>query len=260
MTDMYSRHDRGRIDQLVISRPVYGAEKLVAAAVAIGEHVFGSDRTGFIGLPDEVVSEEQGVSLDEIVPVTQPRTRVIDADNLALRMFEVWSPRDRNDNGRFRYAARLLVEKGGRVFSPVHQDDPGAPKRRTSTLYGRLSAIGLDYDVMDQTDIAIRCFGLTEPVAPHTDGLVHLSLGLHPTDTVSRMLVAQARACQDSLGEVAKKIGYPAGVPQVHIPFCSLPSAITREQGNEFVSLLSEHIESAKLRVGGVVPEVISQN
>lgn len=258
MTGEYSVAERVDMDQLVIERPVFDAEKLVAAARHIGQLVFGEDSAGLIDIPNPQRSGELDIQLSDIVAVSVPRVRVVDPEQLKLRMFELWAPRELNHDGRFRNAAGKLIRRAERVYSPIIKpgEEPG-PKYRTSTLYAMFDRIGFDFGVFDQTDVPIRCEALGNPVIPEDDERIHLSLLLHPTDNVSRMLNRQAKACLRGLGDISKRVTYPSAVSIVHVPFCSLPADALQSDYDKFVELTTEQVQDAQLRIGGVKPQVI---
>lgn len=248
--------ERHNMDGLVIDRPVFDAEKLVAATRFIAAEVFGEESAGLIAVSDEEASREHDIPLKTLVSVGLPRVRVAEPEDLRLRQYELWSPHALNHEGKFRYAARQLIRRAEKVYRPVVPGPEGSPKYKTSGLYAVLTRIGLEHGFLDQTDIPIKAWSLSRPTDPDQHGRVHLSIALHPTDAATNMLVAQSKACQQGIAEISKRVAYPSGVTDVHMPFCTLPASMTAEQGERFVGLVEEQVRDASLRVGSVMPQV----
>ena len=251
---MLDRQFTGRepVSELLIYRQVSGAAEFLAQALHWSREIFGDETQGIIRVPQ--VEAEESFAVDQIVSVGFPRCNIVDPDNLVLRMFDMWSPRQFNDAGRFRFAARRAVAVAEKVYSPIQKEsDTGKEKFRTSSLYQALDSIGHEFDIFDQTDVPIRVAGVEQVDMATGSKRIELGLGLHPTDRATTMLLRQSRMCLTALGMHSKRVAYPATTLHVDIPFASLPADTTPQDGNEFVGRIVPYLEGLNLRLGGVL-------
>ncbi|MCA9330024.1 hypothetical protein KDA11_05220 [Candidatus Saccharibacteria bacterium] len=241
-------------DTLLISRRVYGGRKIVASAIEIGRHLFGDQPAGFIEIPNLQQSAKFGMSVNTLTPVTLPSVKVVDPDELILKMFERSAPRNQNFNGKFNYATNKLISDTQSIYrSKSREEDESGVRYRPSGLYETLTRIGLDYDVFDQSDIPIKIGGLINTSTDtKPDGATQLSLSLHPTHLMTKMIIQQADICRSGLARQSVKVGYPYAPHQIHIPLCTLPGDASLTQESEFINQMLPLVIGAELRAGGV--------
>ncbi len=216
-----------RESHILLYRPVRGADELIAKIEYVGDEVFGKDHAGMMVCKPS--AEEQFVP---VVPVFKSRLGVY--GRLLLPVFERSAPVRLNMGPKFNHSVGKAKREG---------------------LYAAIDRIGAQYGQLDQRSVPVYLSHLQLDMDRNNSG--ELSLGISPADTVSRMLIRQAGAVVQYIGDASVKVGFPRSRAPLSIPFMPEPALGTQEQTTEFFSRVNGLLP-ARVELGGV--EIRSEN
>lgn len=216
---------RSRFTDFEIVRPVKeDVDNFLPKANFIGQQVFGVERPAIVPVQYEDYTEH--------MPVGTSRVNVYRLDDLVLGLLRRRALSSMRYEGTFNAAKRRIEESVERIEYPndMRKRDRKNFHPKLVGIHKRLDQIGIQHDVMPETDIELTMS--TVRIIPNPDRLGGRELALvpDPQDKMTVLLIEQAEACFSALVNHACKAVYPASSEPIEVPFARMPVDATSNQ------------------------------